>query len=88
MFHLLCLLSECTDCISTRDEVPEADSGQSDDHEVEGLQEGPALHLLEHHGGHGQEDEAANQDGENGRDEAHRGRPDLTSLMERQRKAQ
>lgn len=44
--------------------VSEANSGEGDDHEVERLQERPVLHPLEHERRHGEEDQAADQDGQ------------------------
>lgn len=50
--------------IFTRDKVSEADRGEGDDHEVDGLQRAPALDVLEDDGGQGHEDEAAEEDEE------------------------
>lgn len=46
--------------------VSEANSGESDDHKVEGLEKEPVLHLLEYHRWHGEEDQTADQNGQNG----------------------
>lgn len=44
--------------------VSEANSGEGDDHEVERLQKRPVLHPLKHERRHGEEDHAADQDGQ------------------------
>lgn len=58
----------------TCDIVSEAHRGQGDDYKIGGLQQGPLLHLLEHQDGHCNEEQAAQQDGQEGRDHAHDGR--------------
>lgn len=62
--------------------VSEANSGEGDDHEVERLQKRPVLHPLKHERGHGEEDQAADEDGQHRRDQTHRRRTDLTLLRE------
>lgn len=51
--------------------VSKADRGEGDDHKVERLQKGPVLHFLKHQRWHGEEDQTANQDGQNGRHDPH-----------------
>lgn len=46
------------------DKVSEADGGESDDHEIDGLQRAPALDVLEDDGRQSHEDEAPEQDEE------------------------
>lgn len=48
----------------TGHKVPEADGGEGDDDEVDGLQRAPALDVLEDDSRQGHEDEAAEQDEE------------------------
>lgn len=48
----------------TGDKVSEADRGEGDDDEVDGLQRAPALDVLEDDGGQGHKDEAAKEDEE------------------------
>ena len=55
----------------TCDIVSKAHCGQGDDYEIGRLQQGPFLHLLEHQDGHCDEEQAAQQDGQEGRDDSH-----------------
>ena len=65
----------------TWNEVSKAHGGESDDYKVDGLQEGPPLHLLEHQRGHHQEDQAANQDGDHRRTHANYGGTEVALLQ-------
>lgn len=58
----------------TCDIVSKAHRGQGDHHKIGRLQQGPLLHLLEHQDGHRNEEQAAQQDGQEGRDHPHDGR--------------
>lgn len=58
----------------TCDVVSKAHRGQGDNDKIGRLQQGPLLHPLEHQDGHGHEEQAAQQDGQDGRDHAHDGR--------------
>lgn len=67
------------------DKVPEADGGECDDHEVDGLQRAPALDVLEDDGGQRHEDQAAKQGEEHRGEDAHLGLADLPLLWASER---
>lgn len=82
-WFLVCTLCAC---VSTWYIVSKTNSGESDDHKVERLQNRPFLHSLKHDCWHCEEDQTTNQNRENGRNHTHRGRPDLPFLRrERER---
>lgn len=70
--------------VSTWYIVSKAHSGECDDYKVQRLRKGPGLHFLKHHCWHCQENQTANQDGENGWDHTHSGRPDHAFLWQRE----